>query len=59
MGIQILTSQEAVSFHPDDEDFSDLDVEQLLKEVGKDLEQREEPRLWEDAEEFPMAFFEE
>ncbi|KAK2494303.1 hypothetical protein MC885_019798 [Smutsia gigantea] len=49
--------KEAVSFQPDDEDSSDLDLEQLLEEVGKELEQREEPQLGEDAEDFPMAFF--
>ncbi|KAK2492263.1 hypothetical protein MC885_015702, partial [Smutsia gigantea] len=54
-----LPPQKAVSFHPDDEDFSDLDLEQLLEEVRKELEQREEPRLGEDAEEFPIAFFKE
>ncbi|KAK2489278.1 hypothetical protein MC885_016464, partial [Smutsia gigantea] len=40
-------------------DSSYLDLEQLLEEVGKELEQREEPWLGEDMEEFPMAFFEE
>ncbi|KAK2494948.1 hypothetical protein MC885_019435, partial [Smutsia gigantea] len=40
-GPQELPPQEAVSFHPDDEDSSDLDMEQLLEEVGKELEQRE------------------
>lgn len=58
-GPQELPSQEAISFHPDDEDSSDLDLEQLLEEVGKDLEQKEEPQLRDDAEEFTMAFFEE
>ncbi|KAK2495753.1 hypothetical protein MC885_007087, partial [Smutsia gigantea] len=40
-GPQELPPQEAVSFHPDDEDSSDLNMEQLLEEVGKELEQRE------------------
>ncbi|KAK2508204.1 hypothetical protein MC885_008630, partial [Smutsia gigantea] len=53
---QELPPKVAVSFHPDDEDSSHLDQEQLLEEVGKELEQREEPRLREDTEEFPMAF---
>ncbi|KAK2489933.1 hypothetical protein MC885_020578, partial [Smutsia gigantea] len=44
-GPQELPPQEAVSFHPDDEDSSDPDLEQLLEEVGKELEQREEPWL--------------
>ncbi|KAK2502433.1 hypothetical protein MC885_001705 [Smutsia gigantea] len=56
-GPQELPPQEAVSFHPDDEDSSDLELEKLLEELGKELEQREEPRLGEDVEEFPMAFF--
>ncbi|KAK2504701.1 hypothetical protein MC885_015406, partial [Smutsia gigantea] len=58
-GPQELPAQEAVSFHTGDEDSSGLDLEQLLEEVGKELEQREEPRLREDAEEVPMAFFKE
>ncbi|KAK2502327.1 hypothetical protein MC885_017265 [Smutsia gigantea] len=58
-GPQELPPQEAVSFHPGDEDSSGLDLKQLLEEVGKELEQREEPRLGEDAEEVPMAFFKE
>ncbi|KAK2492078.1 hypothetical protein MC885_017295, partial [Smutsia gigantea] len=32
-GPQELPPQEAVSFHPDDEDSSDLDLEQLLEDV--------------------------
>ncbi|XP_058425136.1 zinc finger CW-type PWWP domain protein 1 isoform X1 [Diceros bicornis minor] len=51
--------QEAGSFPPDDEAFSDLDLDQLMEDVGKELEQREEQQQREDAEEFPMAFFEE
>ncbi|KAK2488397.1 hypothetical protein MC885_021360 [Smutsia gigantea] len=58
-GPQELPPQEAVSFHAGDEDSSGLDLEQLLEEVGKELEQREEPRLGEDVEEVPKAFFKE
>lgn len=49
--------QEAGSFLPDDEASSDLDLEQLMEDIGKELEQSVEPQHRDDAEEF--TFFEE
>ncbi|XP_077614756.1 zinc finger CW-type PWWP domain protein 1 isoform X1 [Crocuta crocuta] len=51
--------QEAGSVAPNDEASSDLDLEQLLEDVGEEPEQLEEPQCGEDAGEFPTAFFEE
>ncbi|KAF6357742.1 zinc finger CW-type and PWWP domain containing 1 [Rhinolophus ferrumequinum] len=49
--------QEAGSFLPDDEASSDLDLEQLMEDIGKELEQSVELQHRDDAEEF--TFFEE
>nr|XP_055197170.1 zinc finger CW-type PWWP domain protein 1 [Nyctereutes procyonoides] len=51
--------QEAGSVPPDDEAFSDLDLEQILEDVGKEPEQLEEPQCGDDPREFTLAFFEE
>lgn len=51
--------KKAGSVPHDDEDSSDLDLEQLLEDAGKEPEQLEEPQRGEDAGEFTMAFFEE
>ncbi|XP_038394646.1 zinc finger CW-type PWWP domain protein 1 isoform X9 [Canis lupus familiaris] len=51
--------QEAGSVPPDDEAFSDLDLEQILEDVGKEPEQLEEPQCGDDPGEFTLAFFEE
>nr|XP_025875279.1 zinc finger CW-type PWWP domain protein 1 isoform X3 [Vulpes vulpes] len=51
--------QEAGSVPPDDEAFSDLDLEQILEDVGKKPEQLEEPQCGDDPGEFTLAFFEE
>lgn len=49
--------QEAESFPPDDESSSDLDLEQLMEDVGEQPEQRVELQHRDDMEEF--TFFEE
>ncbi|KAM7149311.1 zinc finger CW-type PWWP domain protein 1 isoform 2-T8 [Molossus nigricans] len=49
--------QEAGSFPPDDESSSDLDLEQLMEDVGEKPEQRVELQYRDDMEEF--TFFEE
>lgn len=49
--------QEAGSFPPDDEASSDLDLEQLMEDVGEKPEQRVELQHRDDMEEF--TFFEE
>ncbi|XP_019485485.1 PREDICTED: zinc finger CW-type PWWP domain protein 1 isoform X2 [Hipposideros armiger] len=49
--------QDAGSFPSDDEASSDLDLEQLMEDIGQELEQRVEPQYRDDAEEF--TFFEE
>ncbi|XP_054570244.1 zinc finger CW-type PWWP domain protein 1 [Eptesicus fuscus] len=49
--------QEAGSFPPDDEASSDLDLEQLMEDVGENPEQRAELQHRDDMEEF--IFFEE
>lgn len=54
-GHQEPQSQEARSFPTDDEASSDLDLEQLMEDVGK-LEQRVKPQHRDDAE---FTFFEE
>ncbi|XP_045629809.1 zinc finger CW-type PWWP domain protein 1 isoform X5 [Ursus americanus] len=51
--------REAGSVPPDDEASSDLDLEQLLEDVGEEPEQLEEPRCGDAAGEFTLAFFEE
>nr|XP_044602559.1 zinc finger CW-type PWWP domain protein 1 isoform X5 [Equus asinus] len=51
--------QEAGNFLSDDEASSDLDLDQLMEDVGKEREQREELPHSDDAEELTMAFFEE
>ncbi|XP_041604236.1 zinc finger CW-type PWWP domain protein 1 isoform X6 [Vulpes lagopus] len=51
--------QEAGSVPPDDEAFGDLDLEQILEDVGKEPEQLEEPQCGDDPGEFTLAFFEE
>ncbi|XP_008525539.1 zinc finger CW-type PWWP domain protein 1 isoform X2 [Equus przewalskii] len=51
--------QEAGNFLSDDEASSDLDLDQLMEDVGKEREQREELPHRDDAEELIMAFFEE
>ncbi|XP_012494337.1 PREDICTED: zinc finger CW-type PWWP domain protein 1 [Propithecus coquereli] len=52
-------TQEAASVPHEDEASSDLDLELLMEDVGKELEQRGEPQHRDDEEEFTMAFFEE
>lgn len=49
--------QEAESFPPDDESSSDLDLEQLMEDVGEQPEERVELQHRDDMEEF--TFFEE
>ncbi|XP_026371926.3 zinc finger CW-type PWWP domain protein 1 isoform X3 [Ursus arctos] len=51
--------REAGSVPPDDEASSDVDLEQLLEDVGEEPEQLEEPRCGDAAGEFTLAFFEE
>ncbi|VFV18726.1 zinc finger cw-type pwwp domain [Lynx pardinus] len=51
--------QEAGSVLHDDEASSDLDLEQLLEDVGEDPEQLEEPQCGDDPGEFTTTFFEE
>lgn len=48
--------QEAGSFCLDNEASSDLDLEQLMEDIGKELEQQVEPQHSDDAE---VTFFEE
>ncbi|XP_045731647.1 zinc finger CW-type PWWP domain protein 1 isoform X3 [Mirounga angustirostris] len=50
---------EAGSVPPDDDTSSDLDLEQLLEDVGREPEQLEGPRCGDDPGEFTLAFFEE
>nr|XP_035929197.1 zinc finger CW-type PWWP domain protein 1 isoform X2 [Halichoerus grypus] len=50
---------EAGSVPPDDDASSDLDLEQLLEDVGREPEQLEGPRCGDDPGEFTLAFFEE
>ncbi|XP_025720390.1 zinc finger CW-type PWWP domain protein 1 isoform X2 [Callorhinus ursinus] len=49
----------AGSVPPDDDISSDLDLEQLLEDVGKEPEQLEGPQCGDDPGEFTLAFFEE
>ncbi|XP_042778921.1 zinc finger CW-type PWWP domain protein 1 isoform X4 [Panthera leo] len=51
--------QEAGSVPRDDEASSDLDLEQLLEDVGEEPEQLEEPQCGDDPGEFTTTFFEE
>ncbi|XP_015393808.2 zinc finger CW-type PWWP domain protein 1 isoform X2 [Panthera tigris] len=51
--------QEAGSVLHDDEASSDLDLEQLLEDVGEEPEQLEEPQCGDDPGEFTTTFFEE
>lgn len=51
--------QETGSVAPVDEASSDLDLEQLLEDVGEEPEQLEEPQCGDDPGEFTSAFFEE
>ncbi|XP_078296438.1 zinc finger CW-type PWWP domain protein 1 isoform X5 [Panthera onca] len=51
--------QEAGSILHDDEASSDLDLEQLLEDVGEEPEQLEEPQCGDDPGEFTTTFFEE
>uniref|UniRef100_A0A8C8Y329 Zinc finger CW-type and PWWP domain containing 1 n=1 Tax=Panthera leo TaxID=9689 RepID=A0A8C8Y329_PANLE len=51
--------QEAGSVPHDDEASSDLDLEQLLEDVGEEPEQLEEPQCGDDPGEFTTTFFEE
>lgn len=50
---------EAGSVPSDDEASRDLDLEQLMEDVGKEPEPREEPQRRDAAGELAMAFFEE
>ncbi|ELW56489.1 Zinc finger CW-type PWWP domain protein 1 [Tupaia chinensis] len=52
-------TQEAGSVPTEDEASSDLDLDQLMEDVGRELEQREELKHRDDEEEFAVAFFEE
>ncbi|XP_053411904.1 zinc finger CW-type PWWP domain protein 1 [Nycticebus coucang] len=52
-------AQESGSVPSEDETSSDLDLELLMEDVGKELEQRGPPQRRDDEEEFTMAFFEE
>ncbi|XP_057604542.1 zinc finger CW-type PWWP domain protein 1 isoform X2 [Hippopotamus amphibius kiboko] len=58
-GPQELRPQEAGSVPSDDGDASDLDLDQLMEDVGEELEQREEPQHRYDAGELAVAFCEE
>ncbi|XP_058566631.1 zinc finger CW-type PWWP domain protein 1 isoform X7 [Neofelis nebulosa] len=51
--------QEAGSVPHDNEASSDLDLEQLLEDVGEEPEQLEEPQCGDDPGEFTTTFFEE
>ncbi|GAB5582729.1 zinc finger CW-type PWWP domain protein 1 [Prionailurus iriomotensis] len=51
--------QEAGGVLHDDEASSDLDLEQLLEDVGEEPEQLEEPQCGDDPGEFTTTFFEE
>ncbi|XP_029078155.1 zinc finger CW-type PWWP domain protein 1 isoform X1 [Monodon monoceros] len=51
--------QEAGSVLSDDGASSDLDLDQLMEDVGEELEQREEPQHRDDAGELAVAFCEE
>ncbi|XP_007468922.1 PREDICTED: zinc finger CW-type PWWP domain protein 1 [Lipotes vexillifer] len=51
--------QEAGSVLSDDGGSSDLDLDQLMEDVGEELEQREEPQHRDDAGELAVAFCEE
>uniref|UniRef100_A0A8C9E2C3 Zinc finger CW-type and PWWP domain containing 1 n=1 Tax=Phocoena sinus TaxID=42100 RepID=A0A8C9E2C3_PHOSS len=51
--------QEAGSILSDDGASSDLDLDQLMEDVGEELEQREEPQHRDDAGELAVAFWEE
>lgn len=50
---------EAESIPIEDETSSDLDLEQLMEDIGGESKEQEEPQHGEDADGFPVAFFEE
>uniref|UniRef100_A0A8C5XHP9 Zinc finger CW-type and PWWP domain containing 1 n=1 Tax=Microcebus murinus TaxID=30608 RepID=A0A8C5XHP9_MICMU len=52
-------TQEVGSVPHEDEASSDLDLELLMEDIGKEPEQRGEPQHRDDEEEFTVAFFEE
>ncbi|XP_075851452.1 zinc finger CW-type PWWP domain protein 1 isoform X4 [Microcebus murinus] len=52
-------TQEVGSVPHEDEASSDLDLELLMEDIGKEREQRGEPQHRDDEEEFTVAFFEE
>ncbi|XP_069920527.1 zinc finger CW-type PWWP domain protein 1 isoform X15 [Oryctolagus cuniculus] len=56
--LQEPAAQEAEILPPEDEVSSDLDLEQLMEDTGKEPEEREEPQHRDSEEEF-MALFEE
>lgn len=51
--------QELLTKEAEDEASSDLDLEQLMEDVGGESKEQGEPQHGEDAEGFPVAFFEE
>ncbi|KAM4812879.1 zinc finger CW-type PWWP domain protein 1 isoform X3 [Urocitellus parryii] len=52
-------TKEAESIPTGDEASSDLDLEQLMEDIGGEAKEQGEPQHGEDAEGFPAAFFEE
>ncbi|XP_015346198.2 zinc finger CW-type PWWP domain protein 1 isoform X2 [Marmota marmota marmota] len=52
-------TKEAESIPTEDEASSDLDLEQLMEDIGGESKEQGEPQHGEDAEGFPAAFFEE
>lgn len=54
----MLLTQEAASFFPEDDGFSDLDLEQLLDDIGEPVEGGELTRR-DSSEESMAALFEE